>query len=141
MKRVLRLLFIFILVLTVAACSDDEGQLGADASPDAVPDLAGTYVVNGIDHLNNEYGGHLTIHAGANPNEYELQWILNESVQTGTGVLQGNQLIASWKSMDTSTTPYQGQVTYTVTEDGQLYGTRTVDGRAGEGTEKAYPNQ
>jgi hypothetical protein len=128
------------LTLILVGCSRGEGQLGPDAPPEAVPDILGTYVVNGSDHLGNDYGGHLTITAGEKPGEYQLQWILVESVQTGTGILKGNQLHAQWYSLDPATPPYQGQVVYTITVDGQLYGKRTVEDRTGEGLETAYPN-
>ena len=133
--------FLLVLALALVGCSRGEGQLGPDAPPEAVPDLVGTYVVNGTDYLGNDYGGHLTISAGEMPGEYQLQWILVESVQAGTGVLNGNQLQAHWYSLDTSSEPYQGEVLYTITVDRQLYGKRTVEGRPGEGLETAYPNQ
>ena len=141
MKRLKLLWILLVLALALTGCSDDEGQVGPDAPPDQVPDLVGTYVVNGTDHNGNDYGGHLTITAGASSGEYQLQWILVESVQSGIGILTGNQLKAEWHSIDPSTQPYQGEVIYTVTVEGELYGVRTVDGRPGEGLETAYPNQ
>ena len=98
-------------------------------------------MVNGTDDLGNDYGGHLTITAGAASGEYQLQWILMESVQTGTGTIKGNQLQAQWVNLDTASGSYQGEVIYTITVDRQLYGVRTVEGRPGEGLETAYPNQ
>ena len=141
MNRIYLLLILLILSLTLFACSDDEIVLGPDAPPSSVPDILGTYVVNGTDHLGNDYGGHLTITAGDNPNEYKLQWIIVESIQEGLGSLKGNELSIEWRSLDTSTEPYQGTVVYTVTVDGELYGTRTVLGREGVGEEIAYPNK
>ncbi len=141
MKRITLILLILMVTMVLAGCGDDEIDLGPDAAPGAIPDLVGTYVVSGTDHLGSDYGGHLTIVAGANPGEYELQWIVIESVQTGFGVLDGNQLQVQWESLDTSTEPYFGTVTYTITEKGALYGTRTVDGQAGFGEEVAYPNE
>lgn len=129
------------LSLFLVGCSRGEGQLGPDAPPGAVPNILGTYVVNGTDHLGNDYGGHLTITAGGVPGEYQLQWILMESVQAGTGILIGNQLQVRWKNLDTTNGSYQGVVIYTITVDRQLYGVRTVEGRPGEGLETAYPNQ
>jgi hypothetical protein len=141
MKRITLFLLILMLTMIIAGCGDDEVDLGPDADSGAIPDLVGTYIVSGTDYLGNDYGGHLTIAAGANPGEYEFQWILIESVQTGFGVLDGNQLQVQWKSLDTSTEPYFGTVTYTVTAKGALYGSRTVDGQDGFGKESAYPNQ
>lgn len=132
---------LLVLSLSLVGCSRGEGQLGPDAPPDAVPNLLGTYVVNGTDDLGNDYGGHLTITAGEAPGKYLLQWILMESIQTGTGILNGNQLQIHWSNLDTANGSYQGEVTYTITVDRQLYGKRTVEGRPGEGLETAYPNQ
>jgi hypothetical protein len=106
-----------------------------------VPEILGTYVLNGTDHLGNDYGGHLTITTTTNPGEYKFQWILMESIQEGTGYLEGNQIQIDWYSIDPSTEPYHGSVQYTVTVNGELYGKRTVAGREGIGMETAYPNQ
>jgi hypothetical protein len=130
-----------LITLIISGCSDNEGQIGRDAPKDSVPDILGTYIVNGTDHLGNDYGGHLTITAGENPSEYKFQWIIIESIQEGIGILNGNQLQIQWHSIDTSTESYSGAVTYTVTINSELYGKRTVDGRKGEGMETAYPNQ
>lgn len=134
--------FLFVLItLLLLGCSRDEGKIGPDAQPDAVPNLVGTYVLNGTDHLGNDYGGHLTISAGEQPGEYKLQWIIIESIQEGTGFLEGNQLHVQWHSIDDQSQPYSGKVIYTVTVNGELYGTRTVEGKQGTGSETAYPNQ
>jgi hypothetical protein len=138
MKRVF---LFFLITLVLVGCSKEESQIGPDAPPDAVPDLVGTYVLNGTDHLGNKYGGHLTISAGDKPGEYRLQWIIIESIQEGTGILEGNQLNAQWLNIDDQNQPYGGTVSYTVTVNGELYGTRRVAGRGGEGLETAYPNQ
>jgi len=98
-------------------------------------------VLNGTDYLGNDYGGYLTIRAGDNPSEYKLQWIIIESIQEGLGVLEGNQLQAYWGSIDPSIEPYQGNVTYTVKVNGELFGIRAVEGRVRQGKETAYSNQ
>jgi hypothetical protein len=139
-KNVLGIAF-SLLFLIFNSCSDDSGQLSPDASVGDVPDILGTYVLNGTDYLGNDYGGHLTITAGTNPGEYKFQWIIMESVQIGTGYLEGNQIQVQWQSIDPSIALYQGSVQYTVTVNGELYGTRTILGRDGTGVETAYPNQ
>ena len=141
MKRMIFLLIEILLITILTGCSGNEDQHGPDAPPDSVPNILGTYVVNGTDHLGNDYGGHLTITEGENPDEFKFQWIIIESVQEGIGVLKGNQLQVQWRSIDTSTAPYSGLVNYTVTINRELYGKRTVDGREGVGKETAYPNQ
>jgi hypothetical protein len=141
MKKLTSLTWLFALSLVLFSCAKDVGQIGPDAPPDAIPEIVGTYVLNGTDHLGNDYGGHLTISASEHPSEYQLQWIIIESVQEGSGILEGNQLKADWHSIDPSTEPYQGTVTYTITVNGELYGIRTVEGRDGQGKETAYPNQ
>jgi hypothetical protein len=141
LNRVLAITVVSILLLFFTSCSKENNQIGIDAPPDAVPDILGTYVLNGTDHLGNDYGGHLTISAGENPNEFQFQWIIIESIQVGSGVLEGNKLKVEWRSLDETSEPYQGKVTYTVTINGELYGIRTLDGRDGQGNEIAYPNQ
>lgn len=141
MKRMNFLKVIIFFAILLSGCSGSDGEISPDAPSDAVPEILGTCIVNGTDHLGNDYGGHLTITAGDNPSEYQFQWIIIESVQEGIGVLNGNQLQIHWHSIDTSTEPYNGLVTYTVTVNSELYGWRTVDGRDGEGKETAYPNQ
>jgi len=137
-----RLLIVFFLLSTfLVGCTKGDGEIGADALPGAVPDILGTYVVNGVDHLNNEYGGHLTITAGKHPGEYKFQWIIVESIQEGIGTLDGNQLLIKWQNIDNPDTTYNGEVIYTITENGELYGKRTVNEQNGEGQETAYPNQ
>ncbi len=136
------ILALLLVALTLAACSRGRGLLtGADASPGAIPDLTGTYAVNGVDPLGAEYGGWLAIVAGDAVGQYKLRWIVTESIQEGTGVLEGNRLVAIWRSDMGSDGQSAGAVTYTVTTKGELYGTRTVEGRAGAAQEKAFPNR
>ena len=140
MKRYL--LFVFLLVLLLPACSTRERlvEMAPDADPDKVPNLVGEYAVNGLDPLGQEYGGRLTISAGDQSDTYNMQWIVVGSIQEGVGVLNGNQLLVDWQSVENSTNKSQGTANYTVTENGELYGTRTVDGYPKDGTEQAFPN-
>lgn len=137
MKRIL--LLILILIVFLAGCREKGGQIGPDAPPDAVPEIAGKYVVNGIDPLGMEYSGHLTIFAGDEPGAYTLQWIVIGNVQEGTGLLKGNQLQVAWRTVEHAGEFSQGTATFTVTVNRELYGTRTAEGMSGEGTETAYP--
>jgi len=143
MKRTLPTIFLLtILVLILAACSTKEPPAitGEDAAPDAIPDLLGTYSLNGFDPLGEEYGGLLTIEAGTIPGEYQMQWIVTGAIQGGTGTLAGNQLQAEWRNLEGTETDARGLVIYTITTKGELYGTRTAEGFDGEGTERAFPN-
>jgi hypothetical protein len=142
-KHLISSLLIVCLVSFLNACSRNAGgELAADAPADQVPDLVGSYVVNGFDPLGTEYGGHLTITNGQSKGEYHLQWIITGSIQEGSGHLEGNQLIVEWQSIEGFTADRSaGSATYTVTIRGELYGTRTVEGYEGQGTEAAYPNE
>jgi hypothetical protein len=137
-----RVLLILLVALMLASCSRSRGRIaGADASPGAVPDLAGDYVLNGVDPEGNEYGGVLTILPGAEAGRYDLQWVVTGSIQEGTGILDGNRLRLEWRSSPADPTRRtQGRGAYTVTTLKELYGTRSVDGAEGEAAEKAFPN-
>ena len=142
MKRLLYLLLLMLFTLTLTACSRKEkGLVGPDASPDALPDLAGTYAVNGVDPLNTEYSGHLTIWAGEQPGTYQMQWIIVGSIQEGTGVVEGNQLVVEWHSTEGFAGESSGTSTYIISVNGELSGVRNVDGLSQPGVETAFPNQ
>lgn len=142
MKRFLfYVLIALIMLLSLSACSGKEkGVLGPDASPEAVPDLAGSYVVNGFDPLGTEYSGHLTIWAGDEAGSYRLQWIIVGSIQEGSGKVEGNQLIVNWHSIQGFAGESRGTAIYTITVNGELYGERAVEGYEPRGTETAFPN-
>ena len=139
-----RTLFICTLIclLLLVACSgeDDYSPKAADASPDAVPNLVGEYAVNGFDPMGTEYGGRLSVRLGEQKGEYRMQWIIVGSIQEGLGILDGNQLLVAWQSVE-GMAATQGQAVYTITEAGELYGTKTVEGLEAEGSEVAFPNQ
>jgi hypothetical protein len=143
MKRSLWLVVTLSLIVGLAACSATKGQItGRDADPAAVPDLAGEYAVNGSDGSGSEYGGRLSIRPGDAAGHYRLQWIVNESIQEGAGAVEGNKLAVTWQSAPgQSAQTLRGAATYTITDKGELYGTRTVDGVAGNWEEKAFPNK
>jgi len=142
MKRIAFLSMLLVLSISLTACSRDEnGPMGPDAVVDTVPDLVGTYAVNGFDPLGTEYSGHLTILAGQQPGEYDMQWIVVGSIQEGKGVVDGNMLTVTWYSITDIDESSEGTALYTITVNGELYGSRWVDGHDGEGSERAYPNQ
>lgn len=137
-----RYMIAIILLLFIFGCTarNKPGEMDPDADPTNIPDLAGNYVVNGIDPIGDEYGGYLTISAGEKTGTYTLQWIVTGGIQEGFAVVKGNQLTVEWQSI-AGTKPARGKAKYTITETGQLYGTRTSDNLQGEGQEQAYPNQ
>lgn len=139
MKQTFFMLLILTIFLGLTACKEKK-ELGADAPPDAVPEIIGSYSVNGFDPLGTEYGGNLIITAGETSDTYHLQWIVTGSVQEGNGRLEGNTLYIEWTTVSSAAGQSTGTTIYTVTVDGELYGTRFVNGYPNEGTETAYPN-
>ena len=141
LKKYLAAALVLALAL-LSGCSDDgEGEIkGADASPGAVPALAASYSVNGVDPQGTEYSGNLQVRPGEAPETYALQWIVTGSIQEGFGQLQGNQLLVRWRTSDGIDLGVTGLTTYTITTEGELYGPRTVDGTNKAGTETAFPN-
>ncbi|MBI5823642.1 MAG: hypothetical protein HZB18_06410 [Chloroflexi bacterium] len=139
MKRIN--ILILLLALTLSACGRNKpGPLGADAPADNVPNIIGSYALNAFDPTGEQYGGTLTITEGGQPNEYELQWLISGGIHVGTGTLEGNQLAVSWHSVSGTDQNVSGIASYTVTVNGELYGTRSIDGVDTPGTETAYPN-
>lgn len=136
------LLILVLALVFLSGCGEDEGSnLAPDAASGNVPNLLGSYVVNGFDPLGTEYSGHLTITHGTGLNRYDLQWIITGSIQEGTASLEGNQLLVEWSIVEGLNADASGTAVYTVTEAGELYGTRTVAGSDETGTEEAFPNQ
>ena len=139
MKTKLALFFLFLILLASCSRSDKYSAAAPDAQPDAIPNLVGEYAVNGFDPTGTEYGGRLSVMPGDNENEYLMQWIIVGSIQEGVGILEGNQISVEWQSVS-GMVDIQGQATYTVTEAGELYGTKTVPGLDAKGSEIAFPN-
>jgi len=136
------LIALLLMLALLSACSSQEkGKIqGADAAPDALPTLAASYSVNGVDPRGTDYGGNLQVRPGAAPGTYALQWIITGSIQEGFGQVQGNQLLVHWRTVDDIGLDVTGLTTYTITTEGELYGPRTVDGVPGAGEERAFPN-
>lgn len=141
LKKYLAAALVLALAL-LSGCSDDgEGEIkGADASPGAVPTLAASYSVNGVDPQGTEYSGNLQVRPGDAAGTYALQWIVTGSIQEGLGQLNGNQLAVRWRTIEGFGLGATGVTTYTITTEGELYGPRTVDGTDRAGEEKAFPN-
>lgn len=141
MKEYLATALVLTLSLLSACSSSDKGQIkGADALAGAVPALAASYSVNGVDPQGTEYGGNLQVWQGDTPGTYALQWIITGSIQEGFGQLRGNQLLVRWRTIDGIDLGVTGLTTYTITTAGEMYGPRTIDGVEKAGEEKAFPN-
>ena len=139
----IRILVLSLLAISLglSACSRREpAAVGPDAPADAVPDIVGEYIVNGLDPDGFEYSGLLNIQVGDEPGEYMLEWVVTGSSQEGTGVLAGNQLTVTWRGIKGLSSGSSGSGVYTVTVNGELYGVRSVDGVESQATETAYPN-
>jgi hypothetical protein len=129
-----------VLLLLLGACSEEDILAHAeDASAGNVPNIAGEYVLNGIDPKGNEYTGHLTVLEGDALNSYELRWIVTEAFQEGVGRLRGNTLEVEWRTADAAAVQTGGTATLTVTVDGELYGSKRISGEEAEWRETAYP--
>ncbi|MFN8413078.1 MAG: hypothetical protein U0Z26_11885 [Anaerolineales bacterium] len=136
-----RFLLLTTLALLVVSCAPKTpAPLGVDAPIDNVPNILGSYALNATDLAGEEYGGTLTITQGEKPNEYKFQWLISGGIQEGTGTLEGNHLTFTWTSLAGTEQEISGVGEYTITVEGQLHGTRTINGFETPGTETAYPN-
>lgn len=120
-----------LLTFAVAACAFPEESF--DGS------LEGTYYLNGFDQQGTEYGGSLAITPTADPNVYDMQWIITGAIQTGTGTVSGTQLLVEWQALEGFDAASRGTAVYDISTDGELTGERRVDGEDGVGTEEAFP--
>lgn len=102
------------------------------------PGIAGTYVVNGVDPIDVEYSGTVTI-VERSGSDYDMEWIITGTIQRGTGQLVGDRLTVEWDTVVSARGESSGTAEYIVGDDGVLRGTRTVDGVDESGTEEIYP--
>ena len=99
--------------------------------------FTGDWLVNGVDALDVEYSGTLTITSDGD--RYELQWLVTGGIRTGTGSVRNGQLVAGWVQSGGLIEDRGGAARYIVDADGTLRGTTTVDGFDGTGTEEGFP--
>ncbi len=141
MKRT-ALIALALLAIILSSCSGREpASLAPDAPADNVPDIAGDYALNGVDFFGQDYGGRLAIRPGDAPGQYTLNWIITGYIQEGIGTLEGNQLTVEWRTISGPLPDLHGTATYTVTVNGELYGTRQAEGFEQVEIETAYPNK
>jgi hypothetical protein len=113
--------------------------------------LAGTYTVNGVDPVGEEYSGTLIIldtddpdvvglgSGGGVEETFTLEWIVTGAVHEGTGVVEGDQLRVEWHTVASGAGSGQGTATYRIEPDGSLVGTRLIDGVEIPATEEIFP--
>ena len=85
------------------------------------PGIAGTYVVNGVDPLDVEYSGTVTI-VERTGNEYGVEWIVTGTVQRGIGRLNGDDFVVDWETVASARGESSGTAEYVVGSDGVLRG-------------------
>lgn len=97
----------------------------------------GRWLINGQSAQDTEYSGSLTIRQATIG--YDLQWLVTGDISLGEGRLVGSRLEATWRSTSTIAEEATGAANFTIDSDGNLHGTRTIDGVDGVGTEEGEP--
>ena len=133
---------VLMLLLGSLACASTEtetatggttgGQSPATQAPE-LPDLSGTYAVNGTNQQGQNYQGTAEIKR-SKLNNYTITWEIGSQQQAGSGVFDGTTFAVNWEMGSD-----KGTVTYTYQPDGSLKGTWTQDGVSGTGTETLTP--
>ena len=127
--------FLPVLLLVVAV-----GCAGPRPPVAVGPGLTGTYVVNGFDPAGVEYSGIVRITEGDAPDRLAFEWVITGAILDGVGTIRGSTVDVEWRAVDpVRSGGATGTATYTITDDGHLMGTRTVDGTDGVGTEEIFP--
>lgn len=102
------------------------------------PGLVGTYTVNGVDVVGSEYSGTVVIRATDTEDVYEIDWLVTGALLTGTGTLTGDRFVVRWRTIASDEDTSTGTGSYTVDDEGNIFGTRSVDGVDGVGTEEIF---
>ena len=103
------------------------------------PGLAGTYTVNGIDPTGAEYSGTAIVVATERADTYDVEWIITNAVQRGTGTVTGTSFTVDWEATS-SATPGAGRTVFDIGDDGGLRGRRYIDGVGASGSEELFPD-
>ncbi len=104
---------------------------------DSEDGIAGTYTVNGINPIGEEYSGTAVI--VATDVGFDIEWIVTGAIQQGTGTLDGVTLTTAWEATSAAAGG-SGRSIYTLEADGSLVGQRFIDGVDGSGTETLFPD-
>lgn len=121
-----------LVAVAAAGCSTPGTQV------EDQPGLAGTYAVNGTDPVGIEYSGTVVIEEADDPDTFVVRWIVTGAIQEGIGTLDGDRLDVVWQSTTSPRGDSRGTATYTVDDDGNLTGSRTIEGVDGVGTEEIF---
>ena len=132
MIRVVSVDVVALGLLSPAACATPGSEV-VDG-----PGIVGTYTVNGIDPAGNEYSGTVVIAATDSSNEYVIEWLVTGAIQQGIGRLDGDRFEATWETVSSASGSSTGSASYVIDAEGNLIGTRTVDGANGVGTEEIF---
>lgn len=100
--------------------------------------FAGTYTVNGVDPLGVEYSGTATIAETDNTDQFEVEWIVTGVIQRGVGTLSGDSFDVDWTTTASGGGTGSGTASYDVQPDGDMIGTKLVDGFDIVGTEELF---
>ncbi len=122
-----------VVVLAAATGCSEPGTAVVDGEG-----ITGTYTVNGIDARGEEYSGTVVIEATDTGDEYLIRWLVTGAIQEGTGVLRDNVFEVDWSTISAPAGDARGTARYTLADNGDLTGTRTIDGVDGVGTETIF---
>ncbi|HRW39588.1 MAG: hypothetical protein KDB04_09975 [Acidimicrobiales bacterium] len=100
--------------------------------------LAGTYTLNGTDLDGSEFSGTVVITGTDEPATYEVRWLVTEALLEGTATRSGDEVDVTWHATAGSSSDARGTGRYEIDGDGNLDGSRTVDGLDGTIDETIY---
>jgi len=122
-----------VAVLAVATGCSEPGTAVVDGEG-----ITGTYTVNGVDARGEEYSGTVVIEATDVGDEYLVRWLVTGAIQEGIGVLRGDVFEVDWSTISAPVGDARGTARYTLSDNGDFTGTRTIDGVDGIGTETIF---
>ncbi len=100
--------------------------------------IAGTYTVNGVDATGLEYSGTVVITSTDDADRYDVEWIITNAIQAGSGLVEGSTFTATWTT-SAAVEPASGRSVYEITDDGRLVGQRFLDTGGEPATEELFP--
>jgi hypothetical protein len=131
MRRITATLTLLLVALAVQGCAFVDNDTSVSNG------VEGTYYVNGVDPGGTEYGGQLII-TKTGTNQYDMDWIVTGSIQSGSGRFNGDVLDAEWRTVE-GLRESSGTARYEIQEDGSLIGERFESRFDEAGYEEAFP--